>query len=149
MKKFQFSLDSILGYRQQVLESRQNEYAKALARLHQQQDRVDDAKARYQRTNQDFRDQAASGITVADAMSFENGLRALENEIARETRLLEECRQKAEEKRALVLEAHKDATMLERLKEKQRDAYQKDLQKSDERFIDELVSAARAVQSES
>ncbi len=149
MKKFQFSLDSILGYRQQVLESRQNEYAKALAQLREQQARVDDAKERYRRTNQQFREQAANGITAADALGFENGLRALEHEIARETRRLEELRQKAEEKRALVVEAHKDATMLERLKDKQLDAYQKDLQKNDERFIDELISATRAAKSES
>ena len=71
----------------------------------------------------------------------------LEAEIARETRRLEECRQAAEEKRAQVLQAHMDATILERLKEKQKDAYQKEAQKSDERFIDELVSATRAVKS--
>ncbi len=147
MKKFQFSLDGVLGYRQQVLESRQNEYAKALAQVREQQDRVDDATARYRQLNQRFREEAARGITAADALGFENGLRVLEAEIARETRRLEECRQAAEEKRAQVLQAHMDATILERLKEKQKDAYQKEAQKSDERFIDELVSATRAVKS--
>ena len=147
MKKFQFSLDGVLGYRQQVLESRQNEYAKGIGLVGEEQDGVDDATALYRQLNQRFREEAADGITAADALGFENGLRVLEAEIARETRRLEECRQAAEEKRAQVLQAHMDATILERLKEKQKDAYQKEAQKSDERFIDELVSATRAVKS--
>ena len=33
MKKFRFRLDSVLGYRQQVLEGLQNEYAQAMELL--------------------------------------------------------------------------------------------------------------------
>ena len=42
-----------------------------------------------------------------------------------------------------MMQAHIDTTVLERLKEKKLQEYQKDVQKSDERFIDELVSASR------
>ena len=147
MKRFRFGLDGVLGYRQQVLEGEQNEYAKALQRVREQQDRVEDAQARYQDLNQRFREEAAAGMTAADAMGFENGLRALEVEIARETQTLQTLRQEAEKKRARVLQAHMDAAVLERLKEKQRDAYQKEVQKSDERLIDELISAEWAVRS--
>lgn len=147
MKRFRFGLDGVLGYRQQVLEGEQNEYAKVLQRVREQQDRVEDAQARYQDLNQRFREEAAAGMTAADAMGFENGLRALEVEIARETQTLQTLRQEAEKKRARVLQAHMDAAVLERLKEKQRDAYQKEVQKSDERLIDELISAEWAVRS--
>lgn len=148
MKKFQFTLDGVLGYRQQVLESRQNEYAKFLVEVRQQQDRVDDATERYHSLNQRFHEQAADGITAADALGFENGLRVLEAEIAREMRTLEELEIKAEEMRAQVLQAHMDTAVLERLKDKKLDAYQKEVQKSDEQFIDELVSTERVMKSE-
>lgn len=147
MKKFQFGLDSVLGYRQQVLEGRQNEYARTLQKVAQQQDRVDDAKARYQELNRRFREEAAQGITASDALGFEMGLQVLEMEITRETNRLQELQAEAEQQRAKVLQAHQDAAILERLKEKQKDAYQKELQKQDERFIDELVSAVRAERS--
>ena len=147
MKKFQFGLDSVLDYRQQVLEGRQNEYAKALQKVQQQQDRLDDAQARYQELNRRFREEAALGISISDAQGFEMGLRVLEMEIARETKLLRELEAEAERLRARVLEAHQDAAILERLKEKKKDAYQKELQKQDERFIDELVSAVRVARS--
>ena len=147
MKQFRFGLDGVLGYRQQVLEGQQNEYAKALQRVREQQDRVEDARARYQALNRRFREEAATGMTAADAMGFESGLRVLELEIAREMKSLQTLRQEAEEKRKRVLQAHMDAAVLERLKEKQQDAYRKEVQKSDERFIDELVSAEWAVRS--
>lgn len=147
MKQFRFGLDGVLGYRQQVLEGQQNEYAKALQRVREQQDRVEDAQARYQALNRRFREEAAAGMTAADAMGFESGLRVLELEIAREMKSLQTLRQDAEEKRKRVLQAHMDAAVLERLKEKQQDAYRKEVQKSDERFIDELVSAEWAVRS--
>lgn len=147
MKQFRFGLDGVLGYRQQVLEGQQNEYAKALQRVREQQDRVEDAQARYQTLNRRFREEAAAGMTAADAMGFESGLRVLELEIAREMKTLQTLRQEAEEKWKRVLQAHMDAAVLERLKEKQQDAYRKEVQKSDERFIDELVSAEWAVRS--
>ena len=147
MKKFQFGLDSVLGYRQQVLEGRQNEYARTLQKVAQQQDRVDDAQARYQDLNRRFREEAAQGITASDAMGFEMGLQVLEMEITRETNRLQELQAEAEQQRAKVLQAHQDAVILERLKEKQKDAYQKELQKQDERFIDELVSVVRVGRS--
>lgn len=147
MKKFQFGLDSVLGYRQQVLEGRQNEYARTLQNVARQQDRVDDAQARYQDLNRRFREEAAQGITASDAMGFEMGLQVLEMEITRETNRLQELQAEAEQQRAKVLQAHQDAAILERLKEKQKDAYRKELQKQDERFIDELVSAVRVGRS--
>lgn len=147
MKKFQFGLDSVLDYRQQVLESRQNEYAKGLQKVAQQQQVLDEIQARYHDLNRRFREEAALGITIADAMAFENGLRVLEMEITRESKRLKELEAEVEKLRARVLEAHQDAAILERLKEKKKDAYQKQLQKQDEQFIDELVSAVRATAS--
>lgn len=147
MKKFQFGLDNVLGYRQQVLEGRQNEYAKVLKQVREQQERLDDAQARYQDLNRRFREEAALGLTIADAMGFENGLRVLEMEIAREANRLKELEAEAELHRGRVLQAHQDAAILERLKEKKKDAYQKAVQKQDEQFIDELISATRVGKS--
>ena len=143
MKKFQFGLDRVLDYRQCILEGRQNEYATATRRVQEQQARLDAVQERYQSLNNRFREEAAAGITIADAMSYENGLRVLEREIARETQTLQRLEQEAKEKRQRMLQAYMDATVLERLKEKQRDAYEKEVQKRDEQFIEELVSAAR------
>lgn len=143
MKKFRFGLDNVLDYRWQVLDERQGEYAKALDQVHRQEARKADAETRYRDLNHQFHEEAARGITAVDALTYEGGLRLLEQEIARETRILEDLRKAAEDKRLLMMQAHIDTTALERLREKKMQEYKKDLQKSEERFIDDLVSAAR------
>ena len=149
MKKFRFGLDSVLSYRQQVLEGRQNEYGKAMRRVQEQRMRLETVQQRYQETNQQFREEAAAGISIADAMGFEVGLRALEREIAREAKALRDLEAEAERRRIQMLQAHQDAAMLEKLKEKKQEDYRKAEQKQDELFIDELVSAVRAGRSDS
>lgn len=149
MKKFSFNLDGVLNYRQQVLDGLQGEYARAMRRVQEQQTRLDKLQQQYRQLNIQFHEEAAAGITAADAMGYENGLRVLEQKIASETQVLKTLQQKAEEKRQQMLQAHLDATVLERLKEKKKEAYQKELQKSDEQFIDELVSATRVIEGSS
>lgn len=144
MKKFRFGLDSVLDYRRQLLDSCQSEYARAMDQVRRQEERKADAEARYRSLNQEFREAAAVGITAADALTYEGGLRLLEQEIARETQRLEEYRRTAEEKREKMVHAHIDKTVLERLREKKRQDYDKEVQKSEELFIDELVCAARS-----
>lgn len=147
MKKFEFRLDTVLDFRKQVLDERQGEYARAAEAVRVQQARVDDAAARYRELNRRFRDAAAEGITSADALSYENGLRLLEREIARETQVLQQLRDAAEKKRQQMVQAHVDTTVLERLREKKLQEYHKEEQKQQERLIDELVSAARYSQT--
>lgn len=143
MKKFRFQLDTVLDYRRQVLDERQSQYARALEQVRQQERRKEDAEERYRQLNRRFREAAAVGVSAPEALSYESGLRILEREIARETQLLEQYRKTAEEKRSQVVEAHVDTAILDRLREKKLEAYHQEVQKSDERFIDELVSAAR------
>ena len=144
MKKFQFSLDTVLGYKQQVLENIQNEYSALLLQVRRQEERLRQAEQRHRDLNREFRRAEAEGITVAEALRFENGLRFEEKEIKREEELLAEYRRQAEKKREELVAARQDSLSLEKLKEKKLEEYQKGVQKDEERFIDELVSAARA-----
>ena len=91
MKKFQFGLDGVMRYKQQVLEGAQNEYAVLVQRVQQQEQRLQTVVERYRAYNQEFRQAEAEGITIAQAMGYESGLRALERE------------QKQEEKRHVLL----------------------------------------------
>ena len=74
---------------------------------------------------------------------YQNGLRAAEMEIQRETQRLERLRIQAEKKREEVVEAKKETSSIEKLREKRLDAYHKAEAKSEEQFIDEFISAAR------
>lgn len=68
----------------------------------------------------------------------------LENDIERETAKLAEIRKKEEAKREEVIEAKKETSSLEKLKDKKLELYQKAVQKSEETFIEEFVVSARS-----
>ena len=143
MKKFQFNLDTVLHYKQQVMDERQNEYSAALLRAQKQEERLHEAENEYAELNLEFRRAESEGITVAEALRYENGLRFLEMNIRKEELLLEECRKKAEEKRQQLVAARQETSSLEKLKEKKLETYQKEAQKSEELFIEEMVSVTK------
>lgn len=145
MKKFQFSLDHVLDYKQQVLEGLQNEHAILLQRVRQQEQHLDAIKARYQACNREFREAEAVGITVAEALRYESGLRFWEKEIEKNQRLLRQYQKEAEEKRKQVVAARQDTASLEKLKDKKHLTYTQEVQKMEEHAIEELVSTQRVM----
>lgn len=144
MKKFKFSLDSVLSYKQQVLDSLKGEHAAILAQVREQENVLEAVWQDYRDCNEEYRRRKQEGLTVADAMFYQNGLRALEAEIERETAKLEELRRKEEKKRRQVVDAKIDTSSIEKLKEHKLEDYNKAVQKAEENLIDEFVSSARA-----
>ena len=144
MKKFKFSLDSVLSYKQQVLDSLKGEHAAILAQVREQEDVLEAVWQDYRDCNEEYRQRKSEGLSVADAMFYQNGLRVLEAEIERETAKLEELRRREEKKRQQVVDAKIDTSSIEKLKEKKLDLYNKEVAKSEEVLIDEFVSSARA-----
>ena len=149
MKKFQFSLDTVLQYKQQRLDALKAEHAAAVQRVRHQEAAVADAEARYARLNEEYREKKAEGLLVAEAMTYETGLQVIENEIRREQERLRELQRQAETKRAEMVEARQETASIEKLREKKLDLYHKELQKSEERFIDDLVGARQGASLES
>ncbi|MCI9548692.1 MAG: flagellar export protein FliJ [Oscillospiraceae bacterium] len=144
MKKFKFSLDSVLSYKQQVLESLQGEHAAILAQVREQEAVLEQAWQDYRDCDGEYRQKKEQGITITDAMVYQNGLRVLERDIQRETDRLEELRRKEEKKRQEVVDAKIDTSSIEKLREKKLDLYNKEVAKGEEVLIDEFVSSARA-----
>ena len=130
MKKFKFSLDTVLSYKQQVLGVLQGEYAEAMAQVHAQEALLEKLWRQYRDCNEDYRDQAMEGMPITDALMYQSALRAAEQEIQMETKRLEELQAEAEKRR-----------------EKKLDAYHKEEAKNEELFIEEFVSSTRAVHS--
>ena len=144
MKKFKFSLDSVLSYKEQILDALKGEHAAILAQVREQEDVLEAVWQEYRVCNEEYRQRKAEGITVMDAMFYQNGLRVLEADIQRETDQLEELRRQEEAKRQQVVDAKIDTSSLEKLKDKKLELYNKAVQKSEEALIDEFVSSARA-----
>nr|WP_325186422.1 flagellar export protein FliJ [uncultured Oscillibacter sp.] len=143
MKKFKFSLDTVLSYKQQVLEALQGEHALALAAVREQEALLENLWQEYRDYNAEYRHRAEEGLLLTEALMYQNGLRAAEREIQRETARLEELQAEEEKRREKVVEAKKDTSSIEKLKEKKLDDYHKAEAKSEEAFIEEFISTMR------
>ncbi len=149
MKKFRFSLETVLDYKQQVLDALQAEHGAILAQVRAQEELLERLEANYYELDQEFTQRKMEGISILDAMQYEQYLRAMEREIQEAVLELEKLRQEEEAKRAQVVAAKQDTSSLEKLREKKLDLYNKAVQKSEEAMIDEFVSTTRVMAAQS
>lgn len=149
MKKFRFSLETVLDYKRQVLDALQVEHGKILAQVKAQETAIDEMEAAYRHLDGEFSRRKAEGITVVDAMKYDQYLRAAERQLEEAYLRLEELKEQAEKKRQEVVEAKKETSSIEKLREKKLDSYNKAVQKSEEAMIDELVSTKRVMAAQS
>ena len=84
-------------------------------------------------------------MCVTDMQTYDRFLTSLRKKIERERERLAEILLREERKRGQVVEARKETASITKLKDKKRAQYDKEVQKSDEQFIDEFVSNKRAV----
>ncbi len=143
MKKFHFSMETVLRYKDQRLDALRTEHAAAIAKVRDQEAVVENLVKCFDRVNREYREKKEHGMTVADAMSYDIMLRAQEVKIHNAENELEVFRQEEEKKREEVIEAKTEKATIEKLKEKKLAAYHKQEQKVEEQLIDEFVSTMR------
>lgn len=144
MKKFKFSLETVLDYKQQVLDALRTEHGAILAQLRAQEDVVAHLEEQYRELSADFASRQMTGMSISEALGFEQYLRMTEHRIDRETVKLRDIQKQEEAKRQEVVEAKTDTASIEKLKDKKLDLYQKAVAKSEEALIDEFVSSSRS-----
>ena len=144
MKKFRFSLETVLDYKQQVLDALQKEHGVIMAQVKEQEEYLAGLEADYRDMDAEFCQRKLEGIAILDAMRYEQYLRAMERQIQQAVYRLE-LRRQEEAKRLEVVAAKQDTSSIEKLKEKKLDSYNKAVQKSEEAMIDEFVSTTRAM----
>ena len=149
MKKFRFSLETVLDYKQQILDSLQAEHGAILAQVKRQEDLIEMMEADYRALAGEFNQRKMEGLSILDAMKYEQYLRSSERELEEAYAYLAELRKQEEAKRSEVVEAKKETSSIEKLREKKLDSYNKAVQKSEENLIDEFVTTKRIMEAQS
>ena len=149
MKKFRFSLETVMEYKQQVLDSLQAEHGAILAKVRRQEELIEELEAAYRHLAQEFNRRKLEGISILDAMKYEQYLRSSERQLEEAYQHLAELRKQEEAKRDEVVEAKKETSSIEKLREKKLEGYNKAVQKSEEAMIDEFVMTRRAMEAQS
>lgn len=145
MKKFYFALDTVLNYKEQVLENLQGEHARIIAERMECERGIEALEQEQQDWIEELERKKLQGLSIIDMQTYDRFLTSLRKKIERERERLAEILIREERKREEVVEARKETASITKLKEKKRVQYDKEVQKADEQFIDEFVSNKRAV----
>lgn len=149
MKKFRFSLETVLDYKRQVLDALRAEHGAILARVKRQEELIERLEADYHALAGEFNQRKAEGISILDAMKYEQYLRSSERQLEEAYAHLAQLRKQEEEKRGEVVEARKETSSIEKLREKKLEGYNKAVQKAEEALIDEFVMTKRVMEAQS
>ncbi|MBE5982609.1 MAG: flagellar export protein FliJ [Paenibacillaceae bacterium] len=147
MKKFNFPLNTVLNYKDQVLENLKTEHAQILADIAQQERRIEELMEKSQSAAIRYREDTQCGVTVNIMREYERYITFIQQRIVAEQGILLKLKKKEEQKRAEVIEAKKEKASIDKLKEKKLDQYNKEVLKSEELFIEEFVSNTMSVRS--
>ena len=140
MKKFYFALDTVLNYKEQVLEDLQNQHAQIIAERTACERVIEGLEQEQQECMDAMEEKKRTGISINDMQTYDRFLTSPRRKIERERQRLAEILVREERKREEVVEARKETASITKLKEKKRAQYDKEVQKEEELFIDEFVS---------
>ena len=143
MKKFKFTLETVLSYKQQVLDALQREHGLLVGEVRAQERLLLRLRQAYREYGDEYNERSAAGMILTDALFYQSRLRAMEREIQTEQQRLEELERLAEEKRLEVVAARQDTASIEKLREKKLAAYDKAVAKAEEQLVEEFVSTTR------
>lgn len=146
MKKFAFSLDTVLRYKEQVLESLRGEHARILARVRQCEREIEDLERERRTCAGKLEAGRREGMSIQDIRTYSNYWDGLGVRIRDKQEELTMIQEEEEKKRQEVVEAKKETSSIEKLKEHKLEEYNKAVQKQEEQFIEEFVSTKNAME---
>ncbi len=140
MKKFQFSLQKLMDFREQELDRQKNTLSMLQADLRRIQeareillDKVDEQSEQLERV-------CRLGSSASDIAMRKRYIVTLQQEIHLKEQQALQKQQEIEQQLGVVVEATKDVKTLEKLEEKQLEEYNHQAGKENEQFIEEFVS---------
>ncbi|MDR0924117.1 MAG: flagellar export protein FliJ [Hungatella sp.] len=145
MKKFNFPLNTVLNYKDQVLDNLKNEHAQIVDQVVRQEKKVDALSDRRKEACNRFQEEIGQGIAVSMMREYETYITFMQQKILAEQGVLQRLKKKEEQKREEVVEARKEVVSIEKLKEKKLLQYNKEVLRSEELFIEEFVSNTTSV----
>ncbi len=140
MKKFQFTLQKLMDFREQELDRQKNALAALQGDLKKIQERREELVAMVVRYSNDLVTAGSAGVSVAEMAMRKRYIVTLQQEIHECERRAVLKQQEIDKQLSVVVDATKDVKTLEKLEEKQLEEYKAAEGKENELFIEEFVS---------
>ncbi|MDD6351395.1 MAG: flagellar export protein FliJ [Lachnospiraceae bacterium] len=139
MKKFHYSLENVLNYKRQILDSIMGEYAVWQQRIEQRKAKIKSLKEEKRDLENSFEDLQHAGGPIERFLLYADLIDRMDQEIEIQKEKLKEIEKEAEKVKKKVIDAKIDVNKFEKLKEKKFAEYRLDEQKENEAFIEEFV----------
>ncbi len=140
MKKFNFTLQSLKKYNDQVLDSEKSVLGRLRAELAEMQAELDAKTEEYELSIDKLNELVRGGTTAMRLSLHKKYVSSLQQDIYRIKGRMAQKRDEIEQQLQRVIEATKEVSKLEKLEEKQLEEYRYAAQKEQEQIIEEFVS---------
>lgn len=140
MKKFNFTLQSLKKYNDQVLDSEKSVLGRLRAELAEMQAELDAKTAEYELSIDKLNELVRGGTTAMRLSLHKKYVSSLQQDIYRIKGRMAQKRDEVEQQLQRVIDATKEVSKLEKLEEKQLEEYRYAAQKEQEQIIEEFVS---------
>ncbi len=140
MKKFEFSLDRVLSYREQVVNNLLIQHAQILELIRAQEELLRVLEHEERECGAKLEDEKRNGCTICVVQVYEGYIKSQNMKMRIVRRKISELEREAEAKMSEIVEANKDKKSIDILKDKRREEYDKDVRRAEEKFIEEFVS---------
>ncbi len=140
MKRFRYSLDTVLDYKAQVLDNLKTEHALILRDVNQKKAEIVRLKNEMHDYQIDFDETKRAGTQIENYRLFDLCIGQMERQIDEEKEKLSVLKKKEEKKKEEVVTAKIDTSKFEKLKDKRLQEYHKAELKEEESFTEEFVT---------
>lgn len=141
MKRFDFRLQKVLNYKNQILDSLKSEHSMILMQIYKQENVIEELNKNYSSScSKCDEEKNRSVMKLENVMQYDAYLDNLNKKIKWEETVLDSLREKEEKKRAEVVKAKQDVESIEKLKEKKLSGYRKELRMEQELVVEEFIT---------
>lgn len=140
MKKFKYRLETLLKVKAQLEKEKQREHAHALQKVFDQKDRL----LSIDRTRQDNMDRQreclVGSLSLAEMLIYSRFFMKLKRDTVTGREILKGLEKDEDKKRRALVQAAKQRKIYEKLKEKQRDKYNAEIELQEKKELDEIAT---------
>ena len=140
MKKFQYNLQSVLEYKQRILDDLKEQYALRMKFVEEKKLEIQNLRAKADALTVEFDEVKKTGAAIEKFLMYSSMIDNLDKQVEMEKEALKILQANADKKKDEVVAANIDVNKFVKLKEKKQMIYKAQEQKDQEAFIDEFVS---------
>lgn len=140
MKKFAFSLDKVLNYKEQVEANLRTEYAQIMQKVVKEEEKLEKLEEEHAVCCLQYEAEKQKGITILQLKVHEGYLESIFRKIQQTEKVIELLKQEEEKKRQEVIAAKTETSSIDKLKGRRRNEYTAAVTKEEEKFIEEFVA---------